>query len=132
MRIQVRLCPVAFFVQPQLLALISGNLVVTSVEKGLSKATPNALALFGLIMNTAGLYPVSHEWGQLAVRLIERWDDRTLEAATRHVVVNFVCPWTVPLRSVLGGPTARAIAGRGHGSWAADASYRRTERHAYP
>lgn len=101
MRIQVRLCPVAFFVQQNLLALMACTLVSTSVEHGLTPATPNALALFGLILNTAGMYPVSHEWGQVAIRLLDRWDDRSLEAATRHVVFNFVCPWTVPLRTVL-------------------------------
>jgi len=101
MRIQVRLCPVAFFVQQRLLALMACNLVTTSIERGLSTATPNALALFGLILNTAGMFSVSHGWGQVAIRLIDRWEDRSLEAATRHVVFNFVCPWIVPLRTVV-------------------------------
>lgn len=106
MRIQVRLCPVAFFAQQRLLALMACNLVTTSIEKGLSTATPNALALFGLILNSAGMFPVSHGWGQLAITLLDRWDDRSLEAATRHVVFNFVCPWIVPLRSVVGSSRA--------------------------
>src|SRR5262249_7022079 len=33
--------------------------------------------------------------------LIARWPDRRLEAATRHVVNNLVCPWMVPLESIL-------------------------------
>ncbi|MCB9656382.1 MAG: protein kinase [Sandaracinaceae bacterium] len=107
MRIQVRLCPVAFFARPNLLALMACNLVTTSVERGLSSATPNALALFGLIMNSAGLYPVSHDWGKLAIELIARFPDRSLEAATRHVAFNFVCSWMVPLRSVL--PMSRDV-----------------------
>jgi len=101
MRIQVRLCPVAFFVRQPLLVLMASNLVTTSIESGLSYATPNALALFGLIMNSANMHPVSHEWGELAIRMIDRWPDRSLEAATRHVVYNFVCPWVVPVRSIL-------------------------------
>ncbi len=106
MRIQVRLCPVAFFAQQRLLALMACNLVTTSIEKGLSTATPNALALFGLILNSAGMFPVSHGWGQLAIKLLDRWEDRSLEAATRHVVFNFVCPWIVPLRSVVASSRA--------------------------
>ncbi len=101
MRIQVRLCPVAFFARQRLLALIASNLVTTSIERGASYATPNALALFGLVANAGGMYPVSHAWGELAIDMIERWEDRSLEAATRHVVFNFVCPWVVPVHTIL-------------------------------
>ena len=101
MRLQIRLSPSAYFSRPKLLPIIASNLVTTSVERGLSTATPYALALIGIVMNTAGMYPVSHEWGQLAVRLLDRWEDRSLEAATRHVVFNLVCPWMVPLHTIL-------------------------------
>lgn len=101
MRIQVRLTPAAFFGKPPLLPIIACNLVQTSIKHGLTTATPFALALFGIVLNTVGMFPVSHAWGQLAVRLLERWPDRRLEAATRHVVFNLVCPWMVPLSSIL-------------------------------
>lgn len=101
MRIQIRLSPAAYFGRPILLPVIAANLVATSVERGLSVATPNALALFGIVMNTLGMYPEAHAWGQLAVRLLDRWEDRSLEAATRHVVFNLVCTWMVPLHTIL-------------------------------
>lgn len=101
MRVQIRVSPAAYFGKPMLLPVIAANLVSTSVERGLSTATPYALALFGIVLNTVGMFPVSHAWGQLAVRLIDRWEDRSLEAATRHVVFNLVCPWMVPLSTVL-------------------------------
>lgn len=44
---------------------------------------------------------MSHTWGQLALRLADRYDDRSLEAATRHVVFNLVCSWVVPLSTTL-------------------------------
>lgn len=100
-RIQVRVSPAAYFGKPTLLPVIAANLVNTSIERGLSVGTPYALALFGIVLNTMGQYPVAHEFGQLAIRLIDRWDDRSLEAATRHVVLNLVCPWMVPLKSIL-------------------------------
>ncbi len=101
MRIQVRLSPGAFFGKPVLLPIIACNLVQTSVKRGLTTATPYALALFGIVLNTVGMYPVAHAWGQCAVRLLERWPDRRLEAATRHVVFNLVCPWMEPLATIL-------------------------------
>lgn len=101
MRIQVRLSPVAYFGRPPLLPVMASNLIVTSVERGLSTATPYALALFGIVLNTVGMLPVAHAWGQLAVRLLDRWEDRSLEAATRHVVFNLVCAWMAPLHTIL-------------------------------
>src|SRR5690606_33597827 len=87
--------------RPLLLPIIASNLIGTSIDKGLSNATPYALALFGIVLNTLEMFPVSHEWGQLALRLADRYDDRSLEAATRHVVFNLVCNWMVPLSTTL-------------------------------
>jgi len=101
MRIQIRLSPAAYFGRPMLLPVIAANLVATSVERGLSSATPYALALFGIVLNTVGMYPEAHAWGQLAARLVDRWEDRSLEAATRHVVFNLVCTWIPPLHTIL-------------------------------
>jgi len=101
MRIQSRLSPAAYFGRPLLLPVLAANLVGASVERGLSAATPYALALFGLVMNTVGMYPEAHEWGQLAVRLLDRFEDKSLEAATRHVSFNLVCTWMVPLHTIL-------------------------------
>ena len=100
-RIQVRLCPVAYFGKPSLLPIIACRMIATSVERGVSTATPFALAVFGIVLNTAELYPMSHTWGQLAAELLDRWPDRRLEAATRHILNNLVCNWMVPLSSTL-------------------------------
>jgi predicted ATPase len=102
MRVQIRMSPAAYFSKPMMLPIIAANLISTSIERrGLTTATPYALALFGIVLNTLGMFPVSHEWGQVAVRLIDRWEDRSLEAATRHVVFNLVCVWMVPLSTTL-------------------------------
>jgi predicted ATPase len=100
-RIQVRLSPVAYFVRPMLLPIIACNLVATSIDRGVSTATPYALSLFGIVLNSLRLFPVSHTWGQLALEMLERFPDRRLEAATRHILHNLVCNWMVPLESTL-------------------------------
>lgn len=100
-RIQVRVSPAAYFGKPTLLPIIACNLVLGSVERGVSTATPYALALFGIVLNTIGQYSVSHTWGQLALGMLDRWPDRRLEAATRHILLNLVCCWMVPLSSIL-------------------------------
>jgi len=100
-RIQVRVSPAAYFGEPMLLPVIACNLVMTSIERGVSTATPYALGLFGIVLNTIDLHPVAHRWGQLALELTERWPDRRLEAATKHLIFNLACAWVVPLHTVL-------------------------------
>lgn len=107
MRIQVRTAPAAYFAAPMLLPILASNLVIASASHGLSTATPFALSLFGIVLNTMGLYPVAHQWGQVALRLLDRWEDRTLEACTRHVAQNLVCNFLIPLRDSL--PAARNV-----------------------
>lgn len=102
MRLQVRVSPAAYFARPLLLPVLACNLIGASVERGLSSATPYALALFGIVLNTLDRYPLADAWGRLAVQLVDRWPDRRLEAATRHVVFNLVLPWLTPLGEVLG------------------------------
>ncbi|HTJ82466.1 MAG TPA: AAA family ATPase [Polyangiaceae bacterium] len=90
-RIQVRASPAAYFGKPMLLPIIACNLVTSSIDRGVSTATPYALALFGIVLNTLDLHPVAHRWGRLALELTERWPDRRLEAATKHLIFNLVC-----------------------------------------
>lgn len=100
-RLQVRVSPAAYFCRPKLLPIIACRLIDTSLDHGLSEATPYALALFGIVLNTMKMYDESHRWGQLASSLIERWPDRRMETATRHILLDLVCCWTVPLSTVL-------------------------------
>jgi len=101
MKIQIRAAPAAYFAAPLLLPLIACNLIQTSARDGLSTATPYALGLFGIVLNTMAMYDVSHTWGEVGKKLLTRWDDRSLEASTRHVLENLVTNWLVPLRDTV-------------------------------
>ena len=94
-------CSPAYYAQPELLPIISAEMIVTSLERGPAPQTPFGLAVFGIVLNAAGMMREAHAIGQLARRLIERFDDRHLEARTRLVVHNNVCCWTVPLQNAL-------------------------------
>ncbi len=96
-RILVRASSVAYYAMPALLPIIACEMVVTSVEKGLSTATPFAFAVLGIVMNAIGMLPQAHEYGVLAEQLIDAFEDRHLEARTRLVVNNNVCTWIEPL-----------------------------------
>ena len=101
MRIETRVSSAAYFAAPLLFPILACDLIVRSVECGLSPATPYALAVYGIVLNTIGAHEDAHRWGQTALRLVERWSDRGLEARTRHIVHDLVCVWVVPLASTL-------------------------------
>jgi len=101
MRTQTHIASATYFATPMLFPMIACGLVVTSIEKGLSPATPYALSVFSVVLNSLGRFKEAHNWGRLALDLLPRWEDRRLEARTRHVVHDMACVWTVPLSSTL-------------------------------
>ena len=101
MTILVEASSPAYYAMPALLPIIACELVTTSVERGPSVATPFGLAVYGIVLNAIGMLPAAHEIGGIAHRLLDRWEDRHLEARTRLVVHNNVCNWIVPLQHTL-------------------------------
>jgi predicted ATPase len=101
MRIMSSITSAAYFAAPPLLVVLACRLVVASVKNGLSSVTAYALSVYGIVLNTLGLHDQAHTWGQVALELLERFDDLRVDARTRHVVHNLVCVWTVPLSSTL-------------------------------
>jgi predicted ATPase len=127
MRIEARISSAAYFARPMLLPVIACRLVATSVERGLSPATPYALSIYGIVLNTLGMLREAHTWGSVALVLLDRFDDKSLEARTRHVVHDLVCTWTVPLASTLDDLRAVVSIGRQTG----DVEYAAYAAHAY-
>ncbi len=107
MRIMSSISSAAYFAAPPLLIVLACRLVVASVKNGLSSVTAYALSVYGIVLNTLGLHDQAHTWGQVALELLERFDDMRVDARTRHVVHNLVCVWTVPLSSTL--PKLRGV-----------------------
>lgn len=127
MRIQSRVASAAYFSRPMLLPVLACRLVVASATHGLSPATPYALSVFGIVLNSLGLLREAHTWGQVALALIDRFEDRSLEARTRHVVHDLVCTWIVPLRGTLADLRRVVDIGRESG----DLEYAGYAAHAY-
>lgn len=117
MMLLVDLSSSAYYALPALLPILACELIVSSVQKGPSAATPFGLAVFGIVQNAIGMQAQAHETGRLAHRMIERWPDRRLEVRTRLVVHNNVCSWTVPLESTLDDLLATYQLGRATGDF---------------
>jgi predicted ATPase len=127
MRIESRISSAAYFARPMLLPVLACRLVRTSIEKGLSPATPYALAVYGIVLVSIGMLRDAHRWGRVALSLLDRFEDRSHEARTRHVVHDLVGTWTVPLRSTLDDLRAVVEIGRETG----DLEYAAYAAHAY-
>ena len=101
MRVQSRITSAAYFARPTLLPTIACRMVRASVKSGHDPATPYALSILGIVLNTVGMHAEAHVWGQAALSLSERFDDAKLKVRTGHVVHDLVCNWTVHLDETL-------------------------------
>ncbi len=127
MRIEARLSSAAYFARPALFPVVACRLVSTSVERGISFATPYALSVYGIVLNAMGKLRDAHEWAAVALDLIGRFDDRSLEARTRHVVHDLVDTWIPPLASTLDDLHAVIAIGKENG----DLEFAGYAAHAY-
>jgi predicted ATPase len=101
MRVQSRISSAAYFARPPLLPLMACRMILSSTQHGITSVTPYALSIFGIVLNTLDMHRVSHTWGEVALDLRERFEDRSTYARTGHVVFNLVGNWVVPLRDTL-------------------------------
>jgi tetratricopeptide (TPR) repeat protein len=124
--VQSRITSAAYFARPNLLPLIACRMIRSSIDEGIAPPTPYALSIYGIVLNTLGMHAEAHSWGQVALGLMERFTDRSLDARTGHVVHDLVCNWTVPLAGTLPDmlevfETGKASGDLEYGSYAAHA-----------
>jgi hypothetical protein len=127
MRIMSRIGSATYFARPPLFPVLACRQVALSVERGLSPATPYALSVYGVVLNSAGLLREAHAWGKVALDLLDRIPDKSHEARTRHVIFDLVCVFTVPLAGTLDSLHAVVALGQEHG----DAEYVGYAAHAF-
>lgn len=90
----------SYVATPNLLPLLSAQLVIRTVQRGASRESSYGFAVLALSLCAGWHLGLGYEYGRLALRLLERLPDPAAGARTRHVVNHFVRPWTEPLRPV--------------------------------
>jgi len=100
-RLIVGISAAAYLAVPALLPLLAFELVGSTVTDGISRESPYGFAVFALVLSAAQLLEPGYQHGELALTLLERWDDRSLRVRPTHVVNGHVRYWTVPLRDTL-------------------------------
>ena len=101
-RILMNLGTAAYFSAPDLFPLIVFKGVNLSVKHGNSHESTIAYSSYGIILCTVlGDIETGYRFGQLALRLLSRFNGGGLRARTLEMVNNFVKHWKEPLRKGL-------------------------------
>ena len=96
MRILVTIIPVIFVTLPDLLTLVILTMIALSVQAGNTQQTAGAYDMYGMILCSIGAIDRGHQFGVLAMRLLDRSGHQ--EARAIYAFNEFCRHWKEPLR----------------------------------
>jgi predicted ATPase/GAF domain-containing protein/nitrogen-specific signal transduction histidine kinase len=100
-RMLLILCPAAHTVRPALLPLIAFKQIQLALQYGNGPAHTHAYATYGLILCNLGEIETGYEFGQLALKLIDRLNAQQHAAAALFVAGHFTLAWKAHVREAL-------------------------------
>lgn len=102
MRILARLASAVYVSQPELVPVIAFRMVRLSLKHGNTPATAYAYTGCGLIFcQVFGNIQAGYEFGELALKLVDKFDAKELKARTTFSVNCFITHWKRPLLETL-------------------------------
>ncbi|HEY9651825.1 MAG TPA: adenylate/guanylate cyclase domain-containing protein, partial [Coleofasciculaceae cyanobacterium] len=103
MRILSGVASAAYFAATELFALIVFKQVTLSIEYGNTSVSCYAYATYGLILSGEAIGDIEsgYEFGQLALRLVEKFDAKELKSRTLLIVNYFIRHWKEHLSETL-------------------------------
>jgi predicted ATPase/tRNA A-37 threonylcarbamoyl transferase component Bud32 len=94
-RLLTRITSASYVARPALFPLVPMKGVVLSVTYGNTAASTYAYACYGIILaGVVGDVPGANSVGDLAVRLVDRFNAKEFEARTRYIVACYVRHWS--------------------------------------
>jgi PAS domain S-box-containing protein len=100
--ILLALCPAAYMVTPELLPLITFKQVQLALEYGNAPTHTHAYANYGLILcGIMGELESGYQFGQLALKLLEKIDAKPLRSMTLFVEACFIKHWKNHIKETL-------------------------------
>lgn len=92
----------AYTATPKLLPPLVSKQVNLSVECGNADVSPLTYAYYGaMLCGTVDSIESGYEFGQVALNLLERFDDKQIQARTMDLVYGMIQSWKVHLRETL-------------------------------
>jgi len=93
----LRICPAAYFRNPDVMILAALKIVNASLRDGHSAGSPFGYMLYAMVLGgVLGDYPSGQAFGRLAVRMSERYDDVVLRCKVLMIFAGFVNFWCEP------------------------------------
>jgi len=87
---------------PELLPLIVAEQVKLSIEYGNADASSLGYAFYGaMLSNNVGTIEYGYQFGQVALSLVEKFDDRQIKARTCDLVYGMIWGWKVHIKETL-------------------------------
>jgi predicted ATPase/signal transduction histidine kinase len=101
-RLLVKVMSASYLGMPELFPLISLRLTVIGLTRGHDGAVAFGYTLYGLLLSAMlGDIDAGYDFGQLALKLIERYDAREFEARTRATAFCFLAHWKSSLHDAV-------------------------------
>jgi predicted ATPase/signal transduction histidine kinase/CheY-like chemotaxis protein/tRNA A-37 threonylcarbamoyl transferase component Bud32 len=103
MSILSRVASAAYFASPELMGLIVLKQVNLSIKYGNTSVSSYAYAAYGLILSgeAVGDIETGYQFGQLALKLVDKLNAKELKARTLFIVNYFIKHWKEHLRETL-------------------------------
>ena len=93
-RILSNLQPAAYLAKPELLPLLTFEQVYLSIKNGNTDLSSYAYAVMGLIVtNAIGDIQLGYAFGQLALKVLDKFDNKALKSRTYFVYNMTIRPW---------------------------------------
>ena len=102
MRVLMTIMSPAFIANPALLAPIAFTMVNLSIKEGNSPPSAYGYSFYGLIL-CAGVVEIEagYRFGQLALKLIDKFNAKEIKARTHELFHAFVRPWKEPPQNII-------------------------------
>ncbi|MEM7159403.1 MAG: AAA family ATPase [Myxococcota bacterium] len=96
MRLNNRILPPSYRVAPNLFPLILSKTITLLIGHGNNPQSPFSYALYGLLQCAMGEIDAGYDFGQLALKLLDRLSSEHIRARTEYIAIAFVGHWKDP------------------------------------
>jgi predicted ATPase len=97
-RLENALMSSAYLAAPSLLPILACSIVRSTLASGVCKESPYGFAVLGIVLNAVNLIDVSYAMGKVAIEMLGRIDDRSVQPKNLHVVNGLLKPFVEPVR----------------------------------
>ncbi len=101
LRVLITLVSITFVAYPALLPLVISEQINLSLDYGNAAGSAFSYAAYGLLLSNSGNFSQGFKFGELALKLQEKFQIKSLKAKILNTVYSMILPWRQSLRDCL-------------------------------